>query len=113
MHLISLHGMLECIWKIRETELSPLRLEELALWLPSLSVGWGLQLATMNPLIRQIGESMSIALDLALIIPASRGPGLLFYPHPTFIIRFSLADLVPHPFNIQKPYFFSRSAHCV
>ena len=103
--------MLEFIWKIRETELSPLRLEELALWLPSVSMEWGLEFATVNPLIKQIGESMSIALDLALIIPVSGGPGPPFYPHPTSIIRFSLADLVPHPFNIQKSYFFSRSAH--
>lgn len=42
--------MLEFIWKIRETVLSSFRLEEFALWLPSVSMGWGLELATMNPL---------------------------------------------------------------
>lgn len=111
--LISLHGILKFIWKIKETELSTHRLEELALWSPSVSMGWSLELATMNPLIKQMGENMSIALDLALVIPASRRLGPPFPPHPTSITRSSLADLVPHPFNIQKAYFFSRSTHCL
>lgn len=60
-------NMLGFMWMIRELILPLFELEELALLLPSVSVVWMLELATMNPFVKQLEEIMSTGLDLALV----------------------------------------------
>lgn len=63
--------MLGFSWKIREIILPVIGLEELAVWLPSVSVAWIWELSTVTPLSKQVGENRSIGLDLALDTPVS------------------------------------------
>lgn len=60
-------NMLGFMWMIRELILPLFELEELALLLPSVSMVWMLELATMNPFVKQLEEIMSTGLDLALV----------------------------------------------